>query len=298
MDDSHATGECPPVRSVAMLVNPGKREVALVGETAAALGSRGVTVTDIAFDEAAPFSSFVERLRAFDAVAVAGGDGTMNRAARLLLAARRPVAIVPAGTANDLARTLGLPADASSIAAVIAGGRVRAIDLGEVNGRPFFNVVSVGMSADLARDLTREAKARWGRLAYAITAVRIAFAARRFRADIVGEAGTVRVQTLQIAVGNGRYYGGGMAIEETAAIDDGHLHLYSLEMTSAWAMLPMLWAFRRGTHGRWASVRTLVGDRFEIRTRRPRTVNADGELIGTTPCVVRILPSSLEVLVP
>ena len=77
---------------------------------------------------------------------------------------------------------------------------------------------SIGLSADLAAGLTSEAKKRWGKLAYALTALKVLMRARPFRATIISSRGEEKVKTLQIAVGNGRHYGGGTVIEENAAI--------------------------------------------------------------------------------
>src|SRR5919108_4270788 len=75
-----------------------------------------------------------------DLVAVGGGDGTMSAAAPGVIERDLPLGILPMGTANDLARTLGIPADLETAIAIIAAGRTRRIDLGLVNGKPFFNV--------------------------------------------------------------------------------------------------------------------------------------------------------------
>lgn len=236
--------------------------------------------------------------RGCDVLIVAGGDGTLHAAAPVLLATGLPFGILPAGTANDLAHTLSIPADPAAAAQIILAGHTRSIDLGEVNGIPYFNAASIGMTVQLTRTLTREMKQRWGKAAYALAAARVALSARAFRATINGPDGSVDVRSLQIAVGNGRFYGGGNAVSEHASIDDGHLHLYSLETASAWRLLPMLWSLRNGTHGRWASVRTSVGDTFEVRTRSPHSVSADGEIICKTPATFRVLANALNVLAP
>ena len=103
---------------------------------------------------------------------------------------------------------------------------------------------------------------------------------------------------MQIAVGNGRFYGGGTVVAEDAAIDDGHLDLYSLEIRTVFKLALMLKSFRSGAHGAWSEVRTLRGTEFEIRTRRPRPVNADGELIAETPAVFKVHPQAVTVLPP
>jgi diacylglycerol kinase (ATP) len=233
-----------------------------------------------------------------DLIAVGGGDGTINAAALGVIEAALPLGILPMGTANDLARTLNIPSDIAEATRIIAAGQTRKIDLGLVNGQPFFNVASIGLSAELARQLTQEIKRRFGRLAYAFTALNVLSQARPFRATIVSEDGAVPVRTLQIAVGNGRYYGGGNAVEKNAAIDDGHLDLYSLEFQRAWKLALMARSFRYGEHGAWDEVRAIRAKEFEIRTRRPRPVNADGEIVTRTPAHFSIMPGAVTVFAP
>ena len=230
-----------------------------------------------------------------DLVAVAGGDGTMNAAAEGLVATGLPLGILPTGTANDLARTLGIEADLEAAVKVIAAGHTRRIDLGLVNGHPFFNVASMGLSAELASMLTRDIKRRFGKLGYAVTAVRALARARPFRAVIASEEGTARVLTLQIAVGNGRYYGGGNAVEKTATIDDQRLDLYSLEFRRAWKLALLARSFRYGEQGAWDEVRAIRAREFEVTTRRRKAINADGEIVTHTPARFTIRPSAVTV---
>jgi diacylglycerol kinase (ATP) len=233
-----------------------------------------------------------------DCVIVGGGDGTINAAALGVIEADLPLGILPLGTANDLARTLEIPVDLDGAADVIAAGTTRRIDLGLVNGEPFFNVASLGLSAELAQKLTRDIKRRYGRLGYALVALKVLLQARPFRAIITSETETVRVRTLQIAVGNGVFYGGGNAVEQDAAIDDQHLDLYSLELERAWKLAFMARSFRHGRHGAWREVRAIKAQEFDIRTRRPRPINADGEIVTQTPAHFTIKPAAVTVFAP
>ena len=235
---------------------------------------------------------------AVDLVVVGGGDGTMNAAAPGIVEADVPLGILPLGTANDLARTLAIPNDLDGAARVIAEGRTRRIDLGMVNGKPFFNVASLGLSVELTRSLTSETKRRFGRLGYALAAIRVLVRARPFRAVIIDKEGQSRVLTLQVAVGNGLYYGGGNAIEKSARIDDQRLDLYSLEMRRAWKLALMARSFHSGELGAWSEVRALRGETFEVQTRSRRSVNADGEVITHTPARFTLMPKALSVFAP
>ncbi|MCB8821881.1 lipid kinase [Microvirga rosea] len=287
-------------RRALLLVNAKSRTGASQCERAiAVLKSHGIEPVHQECDRREDLSPLiVKHAQEVDCVVVGGGDGTMNAAALGLIEANLPLGILPLGTANDLARTLDIPFDLDKAADIIAAGKTRRIDLGLVNGQPFFNVASIGLSAELAQKLTRDIKRRFGRFGYALVAVKVLAQARPFRATIISDAESARVRTLQIAVGNGRYYGGGNAVEKDAAIDDEHLDLYSLEFNRAWKLALMARSFRTGAHGAWREVRAVRAQEFDIRTRFPRPVNADGEIVTRTPAHFSIKPSAVTVFTP
>lgn len=164
---------------------------------------------------------------------------------------------------------------------------------------PFFNLASIGLSVSVTGELTAERKRRWGRLAYGIAAVRALARARPFSAVIARDGSPPeRVRTVQIAVGNGRYYGGGMAVWEHARIDDVCLDLYSLEIEGLWRLALLAFALRVGRQRRWPGVRASCGGALKVRTRRPRRVSADGEIVTTTPARFDLLPGAVEVFAP
>ena len=233
-----------------------------------------------------------------DVVLIGGGDGTLNAAAPGLVDTGLPLAILPLGTANDLARTLGIPSDIKEAVRLAVTGTARRIDLGEVNGILFFNVASIGLSVELARELTREMKRRWGILGYAVAAIRVLKRMAPFRARVrVGDE-VHPVKSVQIGVGNGRHYGGGMTVEENAAPDDGQLDIYSIDVRGWWE-LPLLYpAFRHGRHGAWKNVHTWYGQDVEITTRHPMPVNTDGDITTKTPACFHVRPSAVAVVCP
>ena len=159
-------------------------------------------------------------------------------------------------------------------------------------------MASLGLSVSITEKLSRGAKRRWGILAYAFTALQVISQTRAFRAKIVINGEKIKVKTIQIAVGNGRFYGGGMAVAEDATIDDQRLDLYSLELQSWWQLFPLLWRLPQGQHGDLPWVRTLEGEYIEIYTRKGQDINSDGEIVTTTPATFRVIPQSLGVFVP
>ena len=263
------------------------------------LEAGGFVVTVEPFKNLPEIARDITRLhQTADAIVVCGGDGSISSSAPALIESGLPLGIIPAGTANDLARTLSIPLDFGAAADVIVAGHTRKIDVGMVNGHAFFNVASIGLSSELAQKLDPEIKKRFGRLGYAIAALRILAGARRFRAAIIEKGSSTTVKTYQIAIGNGRLYGGGNVIEETAAIDDGALDLYSLEMPNIWKSALMARAFRTGTHGAWKEVRTARCVEFSIETRSPMAINTDGEIVTSTPAHFKVLPAAVTVFTP
>lgn len=233
-----------------------------------------------------------------DLVVLAGGDGTLNAAAEALIDTALPMGIVPLGTANDLARTLMIPAALPEACQVIGQGLTHRIDVGCVNDTLFYNVASIGLPVEVSRRLTPEVKRKWGVLSYAIAAVRAIRESRPFRAEIHVDGEVIRVKTVQISVGNGRHYGGGMTVDEEAAIDDHLLHLYCLKPRHLLRYALLFWALRRGTHKRAEGVLALSGREFAVFTRRSKPVNTDGELTTWTPARFHVLPAAVSVIVP
>jgi len=283
-----------------MIVNPRARRGSAPIDAAKAIFEKAGLDLEIASPSDGENASELISRRAdhVDFAIVGGGDGTLNAAAAGLVYTGLPLGVLPLGTANDFARTLGIPQDPVQAAELIVAGKQSLIDVGEVNGHLFFNVASIGFSAELAGELTEHAKKRWGTLGYAIVAARILLRSRLFTAFVDHDGTTEKIRTMQVSVGNGRHYGGGMTVEENATADDGWLDLYSLEVDHWWRLLRLLPSLRRGTHGQWDDVRAFKTTEVTIRTSRPRPVNTDGELTTYTPAHFRIRPKSVRVFVP
>jgi len=234
-----------------------------------------------------------------DLVILGGGDGTLNAALDGLVRANLPAGVIPLGTANDFARTLAIPNDVATACEVILAGHTRQIDVGQVNGKHFLNVASLGLSVAISRSLNKEEKSRWGILAYLKTALQVVIRAKPFHAEISTAGRKVRIRTVQIAVGNGRHYGGGLTVSQDAEIDDAMLDLYGLEVQHWWQVIGLVPALRAGTLENSKHAMTLRGKSFEVTTGAKRfAVNTDGEVTTHTPATFEIVPKALTVFAP
>lgn len=238
------------------------------------------------------------RAREVDAIVLAGGDGTVHEAAPALIEAGLPVGILPRGTANDLARAVGLPLDPRRAAGIIAAGATRSVDVGEVNGSLFFNVAHIGLGAALADMLSRKMKKRLGPLAYTVAAAAALAKLRPFRAEIIADGERLVLRTFGATIGNGRYFGGSGIVAEDAEIDDGVFHVFAIKTKNPLRLALLLPDLMRGRQGRSDQVPTLVAPALEIRTVRPMKIRADGKIIAETPATFRVRPAALRIFAP
>ncbi len=257
---------------------------------------------ELTFVEATNLDGLTQALRAhgptMDRIVIGGGDGTISGALPELLALGKPLAVLPLGTANDFARTLGLPEDAAAAATVAMEGREHRIDLGRVNGRPFLNVASVGIAAKALKTQSKALKRRWRVLSYPISLLRAVREAQPFHieVDLDGThcwSGAV----YQASVGNGRFHGGGLTVAEHAAIDDGKFDLYFVRPGAAWQLAASLTHLKFGL-AKPDVLKKRTAKHVVLRTTEPRSLNVDGDLVGKTPATFEMLPAALIVLVP
>jgi len=234
----------------------------------------------------------------YDLVVLGGGDGTFSFALDAVLASGRPLGILPMGNANDFARTLGIPTDCDAACRIIAEGATRRVDVGWIDGTHFLNVASMGLSVRIARRLTNDRKQRWGLFAYFACAWEAVHKRRSFDARIICDGVATELRSMQIAVGNGRFYGGGMTIVDDAAIDDSRLDLYALPRLPGWRLLVLLPILRWGLHRPVENILSLQGREIRIETGRPLAVNVDGEVRARTPATLRVVPRALTVFAP
>jgi len=236
-------------------------------------------------------------LSTLDAIVVAGGDGTVARVIRFALESGLPLGLIPLGTFNDLARTLQIPFDIDEASALIASGRMRSIDVARVNNVYYLNEASVGISSRAARLQTASEKQRFGLLAVLNSVLHAIGHIRPFRAEILFDSQAARFRSVQLTVANSSHFGGLITVNG-AAIDDGWLDLYSVEVDGIASLLAVAGAIVSGRRRATDGLRAYRSAAFAVATSRPRRITADGEPAGTTPAHFEVLPRALRVFAP
>jgi len=289
-------------RRLALLVNPtagkgrGGRLVEPVTDRLRRTGAGVDVVVGRDADEA--FDRLRDRVAAgVDGVVALGGDGLVNIALQVVGGTGVPLGIVPAGTGNDIARSLGLfPGEVSAAVDLVVAGTTRTVDLGRADGRWFAAVLGAGFDSMVNERANRMTWPR-GRARYNIamlTELRT-FAPVPYVLELEGEIW--HTEAMLVAVGNGSSYGGGMRVCPGARMDDGLLDVTVLGPISKPEFVRVFPSVYRGTHVDHPAVTVRRARR--IRLSAPNvTAYADGERVSVLPVTCEAVPGALVVYAP
>lgn len=230
-------------------------------------------------------------------VIVGGGDGSMSGTVDELVGKDCVFGVLPLGTANSFARTLGLPLDLDGAVQAIAGGRRRRVDLGMIDGDYFVNAASLGLSPMIGKTVPHKLKRYLGRIGYLIWAVKCSVGFRAFRLIIDDGRKEQRMWSTEVRILNGPYHGG-VELSDSADVDTGEIVVQAVVGRShvrlAWDWYAKFFKLR----DRNAHTQEFHGKAFTITTRPRQRISIDGEVLAKTPVVAKIAPGAIEVAVP
>jgi diacylglycerol kinase (ATP) len=237
-------------------------------------------------------------------IVAAGGDGTLNEVINGIGENSGDVrlGLIPLGTGNDFARSLGVPADVEAAIDLIRAGNTRAVDLVRVTSdevRYFVNVSAGGFSGLVDEKLTAEMKKTWGPLAYLRSAAAALPELRAYRTTLAFDnEESLMIELYNVVVANGRYIAGGMLIAPEAAFDDGLLDVVLSPKRPARELAVVVAQIALGTH---LSSETIVHRRaakLTVNSKPGMWFNVDGELVGNEPARFEIVPRALRFIAP
>jgi diacylglycerol kinase (ATP) len=293
---------------VFVIFNPrsGKgRGLRLVQPVLGALARPGVTIEHALTSQAGEEGALAERAihGGFRKIVAVGGDGTWSNVANGVLRSGQPAALglVPGGTGCDLAKSLGIPPkDIAACAAIVHDGRVRAIDVGRIEGKYFLNCAGFGYDIAVIEESWR---VKWlsGDLLYLYCALTQLGSYRGLPVEVEADGVSQgRRELLMLILANGRIFGGGFKIAPRADLADGRLDANSFGNTGLAGRLALLVRLLRGTHAQSPAVATFTGGRFRLRFDQPPAYETDGEWnqAQSADLEVETLPGALRVLVP
>jgi YegS/Rv2252/BmrU family lipid kinase len=295
-----------PGRGAALIVNTQARSgQEQFTQAQDALREAGVAVARAsALDQPERLSETIRDLvrQGCDPIIVGGGDGSLCTAAGVLARHGATLGVIPLGTANDFARTLGIPEDLAGACAVIAKGDTVRIDLGCMGDRYYLNLAAAGLAGEVTRVLPHWLKRVAGPLAYPLGTAYAFLHYQPFDARLTFPNRdyppiTLR-RLLQVGVGNGHYYGGGMVVAPDASPEDGLLDVYAIEIRRWRKLLPIAAALKTGEYVHRDGVHYYRTGAVEIQTSRPLEFDVDGDCDSTSPHRFTVARAALRTLAP
>lgn len=243
--------------------------------------------------------------RGYELVVAAGGDGTVNAVVNGLMAvddSRPLLGVLPLGTGNDLARSLGLPMDWQQAVAALQEEAVRTMDVFrlKLGGQSRFaaNASAGGFSGQVDEGLTDEDKERWGPLAYLKTALEQVTRVPSYDAKLTDDEGVEReLSVCNVVVANGRWAAGGLPVAPRARIDDGRLDVVVLRSAPVPRLGAVVATMAAGRHMDHELITSFRCRTLDVRASPPLGFNVDGELLGTGDAHFEVIPEALRVLI-
>ena len=238
-------------------------------------------------------------------VIAAGGDGTVGAAADELAGSGAILAILPLGTSNDVARSLGISPEPATAARQLPDGVVRAIDAGQVvvtgeRPRNFVHAATVGFNVHFAQLATRSAlRRRFGRFTYAVAGARALRHSKPFECELHYDGKTEKVELVQLSIVNAPVFGGGLDLRVPGArLDDRSLVVIAVEPGSParlvlGALITILGRRREGF-----GVRALRTKELHVHVDRPLDMALDGEVVAKLPADFDVAADALHVVTP
>ncbi|HKH45063.1 MAG TPA: diacylglycerol kinase family protein [Thermoanaerobaculia bacterium] len=236
-------------------------------------------------------------------VVAAGGDGTLNEVLNGLSSGfeRTRLGLLPLGTGNDFARSIGVPDDLEGALAVLLAGRFQRIDVGRAavggKSRCFLNM-AVGGFSGVVSEKASDAKERWGPLAYMRGAVDALPELQAFETTIVlNGAERLRIDTYNIVISNGRYVAAGIPVAPQAVLDDGLFEVMIAPATTLPKLALLVPQVLLGQHLESDLLLFRRATRVEIESDPSMAFNVDGEILGEESSVFEVQPRAVEMVV-
>ncbi|QXT37645.1 diacylglycerol kinase [Sphingomonas sanguinis] len=283
-----------------MVVNAkSRRGQALFQQACAAMSDLPFPVDARAVEDPKDLEPTVRELLAAkpDLLILGGGDGTISGLVDLMVGHDVMLGVLPLGTANSFARSLGIPLTVEGAVDVIRNGRPRRIDLGMIDKDYYANCAAMGISPKIAETVPHGLKRVGGRLGYLAWAAYQFLRFRPFTLIVEQDGKRERLRVVEVRISNGPYHGG-TELVDAAAVDSGEIVVQAVcghvkrRLIVNWAASILRSDYRK------EKVRDFRGREIKLTTIPPLPISIDGEVLARTPVTARIAPGIIEVIAP
>ena len=232
-----------------------------------------------------------------DLVILGGGNGTVSGLVDRLVGEDVILGVLPLGTANSFARTLGLPLDIDGAIDVLANGVPRRIDLGMIDNDYFANCAAMGLSPQIAETVPHNLKKFMGRIGYLGWAGLQYLKFRPFILTVDDGVEEKRMRVVEVRISNGPYHGGTWLVDE-AHVDSGQIVVQAVTGRYRRTLVKNWFASFFGLDARHQDTITFTGKDLKISTRPSLPISIDGEVLAHTPVRARIAAGAIRVMAP
>ena len=230
-------------------------------------------------------------------VIIGGGDGSLSSTVDDVVGRDCVFALLPLGTANSFARTLGIPLDLEGAVNVIASGKRRRIDLGIIDGDYFANAASMGLSPMIGSTVPHKLKRYLGRVGYLVWAIWCLIRFHAFKISVDDGKEKRTCWTTEVRIFNGRFHGG-VELADEAEVDSGEIVIQAVIGRSILTLMWDWFAKYFKLPARQAMSEEFRGVRLLIDTKPRLPISIDGEVLAKTPATVEVARKAIEVVVP
>ncbi len=236
-----------------------------------------------------------------DALFVAGGDGTVHLAARVLSSIDNPppLGILPSGTCNDFARTMNIPLYLDEAANSLSQGELKQVDTATINEGTFLNFAGIGLITDASVNIDPNLKERYGKLSYFMSAMQTMRQSELFDVSLSIDGQSYEEEAVLVLVMNGKSIGTHLFPMSDIDPEDGLLDVFIIQSSSFAAIRE--WFSLSKPHLTAEDLEHIIhlqGHDIDIRTNTPMDIDTDGEIYMQTPASIRVQPGKLNLLVP
>ncbi len=225
-----------------------------------------------------------------------GGDGTLNEVLNGMAGTGSCLAVIPAGSGNDFIRSVLPDIHLKDIIPLTIEGEERLVDIAGTNGKFYINISSLGFDAQVVHSTNHFKKIPLvsGKMAYVLGLLSTILHSSSKLLEIDIDGNKMNVNALLVAIGNGRYYGGGMLALPEADITDGRFDICVIERVSRPRMFRLFPMFMKGQHGSLKEVHFYKGSKVSVVSKEPIAMNVDGEISMVSKATFDIIPSGLK----
>lgn len=227
-----------------------------------------------------------------------GGDGTVGSVANHLLGGDWTLGVLPSGTSNDFARSVGLPLDPAGALRTVGTGHTAQLDVGVVNGHAFLHAAAVGLNTQFAREAGK-LRTFLGRLSYPVAAIKVFRDPRPFCARIEAGGTEQEYRALDVIVLNSPIFGGALELEAASlGLQDGTASMLIVERLNLMTLVRALPLIVERRILRFPGLEVLATSSLRLTTEPPQQITVDGETGDWTPVNIEVRRRALRVLVP